>query len=354
MRRLQRGALAIALGLIVSLLALEAAVRAVVPQSSPFLDFDRSLAFYQVAPERAHPTCPSTESSPLRIAVIGDSFAQGGGVQEDDRYAARLERLLNLKAGQRPAEVRVYAKPGSSTYQEVAFLEEALPWHPDIVILGIVLNDSEYWGHHKRLFAWRDEMTAKPPPPWLAPLLDHSRLAGWVFVRIATYRARRGFFRYYHRIWDKSYVGWERFQQALREFHDRCQAANVRLLAMIFPLVSVDFDHYPFGSIHDQIHQALDENAVAWLDLLDAFRKTAAIRLEVVPGVDPHPDEIGHRIAAEALFDFLLTHGYVDPSYRPQYLPGASFVLQHWADGIDYFEHPLRRAPPPAETSSPP
>ena len=47
----------------------------------------------------------------------------------DDAYPARLERLLNLNEGTRPAQVRVYAASGTSTESQRGFVLRALREH---------------------------------------------------------------------------------------------------------------------------------------------------------------------------------------------------------------------------------
>ena len=107
-------------------------------------NFDRSpVTFYQ-AESRQHPWTRDP-TNVLKIAVIGDSFSNAHSLQYDDTYGLRLERLLNLNDGVKPAEVRLYAKGGTSTYMQIPFLEEAFEWRPDIVILGICVLIFTTW-----------------------------------------------------------------------------------------------------------------------------------------------------------------------------------------------------------------
>lgn len=78
-----------------------------------------------------------------RIALLGDSFAFGWGVEQEQTFAARLESNLNrLAAGKLRFEVLNFGVPGYSTFQEVKqFREKGLEFEPDEVVVYFIEND---------------------------------------------------------------------------------------------------------------------------------------------------------------------------------------------------------------------
>ena len=122
--------------------------------------------------------------------------------------------------------------------------------------------------------------------------------------RYNAWRSRGSYESYFLSLFEKR-TNWKVFHDSLGRIHAICERAHVPLAGVVFPLLGTTLDDYPFEGVHRKIIDALGELKFIPFDLLPAFRGMQADRLQVLPGDDRHPNEIAHRIAAEAIYDFL-------------------------------------------------
>ncbi len=231
-----------------------------------------------------------------RVVSLGDSFAWGAGVELEDAYPERLERILNRRRPE-PWEVVNLARPGMNTVdQAVQLAAEGMALSPDVVLLGYVLNDAE----ETSVAEARQAASWAPPRPW-GPL-GRSALASWVWGRLwATAEGRRRVAGY-RSLYRDDAVGWLQAREALAAMGRLCQRRGVPFLVAIFPLFGNPLDEsYPFVEIHSRVAEAAEAVGARVVDLFPMYQ---GLRWEVlvVDGVDDeHPNEIGHRLAAAAI-----------------------------------------------------
>ncbi len=158
----------------------------------------------------------------------------------------------------------------------------------------------------------------------MASVLRRSRFLNWAYRRLEARRNRTAYLRHHERLFDPGYSGWQYFRMALVHFARGCREHGAQPVAVLFPdLSQVNETPYPLQPFHDRIHDALAKAGIPCLDLLDDFRGTDPYRLQAVPGVDGHPNEIAHRIIAESLLQFLAANETIDPAYIPRARSGS-------------------------------
>jgi hypothetical protein len=236
--------------------------------------------------------------------VLGDSFTEGQGVKEPDTYPRRLEALLNA-SGTGRWEVRNCGRRATDFPELYAAFEQILPFQPDVVVYGMVLNDAdrspEFQARQSYVNDWildRGRVLEGGAAPTLGPF--SSRLVAMVGDRVESYRTSRATLRWYREMYaEPNRDGWERTQQYLRDMNQRTRAAGGRFLVATWPLL-VGLDRYPFAEVHETIARFCLGAGIAQQDLLPVLRQRPTESLWVHP-VDMHPNEVAHGLAAESL-----------------------------------------------------
>ena len=246
--------------------------------------------------ERAQPK----PAGARRAVCIGDSFTWGVSVLFDDAWPQRVERILARERGERWEAVNL-AESGLNAVQEASRLDsEGFAYAPDVVVVAYVLNDSEdeTAAEARRAADWVEERKHPPSPS----LLDRSALARLVRTRLwATVENRRrveGF----RSMYADDYAGWVAARRALKAMGGMCRERGVPLVVAIFPLFGNALDDgYPFADAHARVSQAAGDAGAKVVDLLPLYRGLDWKLLVVDGADDEHPNEIAHRIAAQAI-----------------------------------------------------
>jgi len=267
--------------------------------------------------------CPVEKPSGVfRVAGLGDSVMFGWGVGEEDTYLRVLERRFDSVANDRlEVEVLNFAVPGYNTAMEVvAFREKVLDFSPDLMVLHFVHNDlglPRFMIEAPNLWSLRRS--------WLVDLVRD----GWSGVR--------GGARQWHeprQLERLSPEGRQRVREAYAHlagpeaFHaaltSLAELTRGHSIPVIFVLLQTDGEPYaeasaaavrhgfdqviagPFFTGHIREH-GIEPTPDGWTDTFWLSRK------------DQHPNELGHRLFADAIFETILPFvadgaGITDPS----------------------------------------
>lgn len=139
MKKLLFRFLALLLGTAIGLLLAEGAVRLFMPDPGAVKavsDLRPGERFLQPG------VLPLAKAGQTRIAFVGDSYVYGQGVEFGELFSQQAGERLRRHWPGRTIEILNFGRPGANTIDELDILKRhALPYDPDLVVLGFVLND---------------------------------------------------------------------------------------------------------------------------------------------------------------------------------------------------------------------
>lgn len=241
------------------------------------------------APDLSVVRAPGT----YRIAVFGDSFTLGWGVEASRVWVRVLEDLLQAASPQAlPAGTRVetlnFGVGNFNTTQEVALLRSlGAAFSPDLVLVAAYVNDAEPLHPIRR--RW---------------LLEHSYLAAFLVSRVRRLPFagdRLDYVVSYRALYRDGQPGWAAMRSAMRSLGAWSRQVRTPVAVVVLPDLRDLSDNYPFEAVHDSVTRLVRDAGLTPVDLLPALRGTApAGRLWVTPQ-DAHPNEEAHRLIALAV-----------------------------------------------------
>lgn len=236
----------------------------------------------------------------FRIAVLGDSFTFGNGLEDTDRLSNQLQAQLGSRY-----EVFNFGVPGANMPDHRETLRRALGISPDFVLLQLFTNDFE-----------TASMRRPRPYPLLPGALDRE-LQGksllycllkrqWTVLQEQT-GISEGYVRYMQRyLEDPGTPESVASNTQLRGFFRDARAAGVPAGAFMFPA----FDAlgpkgrgYPFGFLHERMGEICRGEQAECLDLLPLYSEFSDTRPLWVSRFDAHPSAMANRRAVVAILE---------------------------------------------------
>lgn len=238
--------------------------------------------------------------------VVGDSFTWGAGVHHEDAYPDRLEIRLNGVDRKRRFDVVNFSRPGWNTIKAYRVTKKQLRrLDPDLLIVGYMLNDAEPSDWKERMRRRRVKLRREPSPGASAWLHQHSLLYRTIWERLENTRQRRAFTA----VFFQHYTGesWERCREGLALFQQYAEDHGIPFVLVIFPVFDSQMDEsYPYHELHETVLAAAEELGIRAFDLRETYGGVDAQRLAVTPFIDAHPNELAHRLAADAIVQYLV------------------------------------------------
>lgn len=243
----------------------------------------------------------------FRIALIGDSVAEGYGVTVGERFGDLLERSLNAEPHRSGVEVLNFARGGYTTSQELVVLETtALRFDPDLILWSYGLNDPAH-----PLFHDADGELGRYyfEPAWHG-LFFIERILFRLRERYATNRCGGEFYGLLHCAYRDAIV------RNLGELSEVARRNDLPVVFLIHPLIEGDsFSSYRFRDIHADLAAIAAEAGLTAIDLLPAVEPWQPKELQRDP-LEPHPDPLhpnpkGHRLFAAYILERLRDGGLI-------------------------------------------
>jgi len=248
------------------------------------------------------------ESGIFRILCVGDSVTNATYLKEADRYVNKLENILASKIG-RQVEAINAGIGGYNTWQELELIKtKGLSLKPDLIIVGICLNDSVY-NRPMIKEGFFGGITENIRDGSKASHFDfvYQRSDLYKFSYDFLSKVKKGFFtdeyfkdyleNYQFIIDEKDFAHWK---ESLKDMIVLSKEGETEILFVIFPIRSWIFreqkESYP------PLTSFFKKNNADFVDLIEPFRKedksteTTFVKRDIL-----HPSALGHKIAAEEI-----------------------------------------------------
>lgn len=257
---------------------------------------------------RATPLVPPGTQLPCRVALMGDSFTEGGQVPFVESFAGLLE-----SAGRERCEVRNY---GTRSYSPSIYLvqwtTQVQPWKPDVVFLQVFGNDVRE-DYNYLQDAEKDAQGF--------PTAIHGPGGGWLFAQLRKlYVARFARMVGMRALWAYEHAGQEQWTVGgvveenpdflgetptlVKEIDRRMKAAGTRLVVMSVPSrykLMGDGKIKVEGDFHKTVKDFTQQNGIEFLDLLTPFERSSRAGNKLFFEQDIHYNEAGHHVVAAAI-----------------------------------------------------
>lgn len=248
-----------------------------------------------------------------RVVVVGDSVAQGHGVDMSESLGKRLEHFLNHQRRPDAPEAQVYvvAETGYNTAQELLLLEhKALAYDPDLILWVYCLNDPGHALFHNEsnLYSRYFHEPASYAFHGLKRLLFKAR------ERIQAMGEDQEYHRLLHSIYRSQVRGHiEKLAQVTRQ-------ADVPVLLLIVPVLEtwkleaapeyvITPMDYSLLDVHTLVARWALQNGLGVVEGLDAYMGKRLADLILEDWDMWHPNAVGHEDLALQVQKHMLRHG---------------------------------------------
>jgi len=243
-----------------------------------------------------------------RIAVLGDSFIWGVGVEDQVIWTHKLEHLLNQNGVK--SEILNWGKPGWSTLDEYRFLKsEGMRSDFDLLLVGFVVNDPSMDESNIKLFIYTggiiDRFFVQPISRYLFPnaLSLSVDLVNGFFSSFFDY----GYTNWLNKVYTEENL--KQYQALLKDMSEYCHARHIQMLFVMTPE-----NHHPWlQQRFEKIIPLLKNAHIDYLNLYPAVYQ----ELHHIPNrklwanpADGHPGDRVTDVYARHVYRYLMDQRY--------------------------------------------
>ncbi|MDX2138424.1 MAG: hypothetical protein SF123_10050 [Chloroflexota bacterium] len=246
---------------------------------------DNSLGYRDDEPQ---PDSPDL----VRIAVLGDSFAMGHGINSlDDIFAQVLERQLGTGY-----DVNLIADSGRDLDLHLPFLQQ-YPFQPNIVVYSYYMNDIDYLLTNTEQDP--DANFTFIEDPNLHWFVTEFFLPNYIYYNILQFTSQQraeGFVNDLTAAYENPEY-WDEQQFRLNQLADWCAERNIELIVLVWPYITAIDQSQPAVL---RVSEVFRVRGVPVVDMSPILREYP-VRQLIVNGFDAHPSIFAHQLAADAL-----------------------------------------------------
>ena len=248
-----------------------------------------------------------TASNKYRIIVLGDSIAQGGELDnEGESFPCILETILQKEYPAMDIEVRILAQGGYSTESEVRLYErikDAVV--PDLVILAYCHNDAaevfpkvRKIGKDNLLVYYKSGIVYLDKIPFNRFLTERFLLARLGNEALIDLFSKRDL----QISKDVCALNHKKIYRAFKKLYSLTKTTNTPVIVIVFPYIE-EIRPMDRTLMAGFIKQWCREFNFFHISLYETYRQYDCRALLINTSDTCHPNELGHKIAAEAIAD---------------------------------------------------
>lgn len=234
------------------------------------------------------PDLPPAVPGKRRILFLGSSITLGWGVPEEETLTALIQKKFEQE--HKPVEV---LNAGIGNYNTLRYVERFMtrlqPLQPTDIVVHFFLRDAEVLTSGGGNFLLRNSQVAVTVWTLMNQILGKTGEASLV--------------DHYAKVYDPNAPGFLEMKRNLKRLADYAHANNIRIYLAMTPDVH-NLSDYKFNDIHALMQSISNGDGYTFIDLYPAFKGLTPRDVWAMPG-DPHPNALGHRLMAEAIFPVL-------------------------------------------------